>query len=140
MGRYVKNTELHAGGYAIRVPYSPSAAGPTNPVDGLVRYNETSNKIQYYSLGAWRTFAAEGVVQLTKDTFTGNGTDRDFGPMSFSYNSGDEIRLLVFIGNVFQNPGVAFQVNGDSIRFTSTPGNAQPIVVLHGYGTTVTQN
>jgi hypothetical protein len=138
MGRHIKNRELHTGSYAIRMPHSPSAAGPDAPVDGLVRYNETINKLQYYSLGAWRTFSAEGGALITKDTFVGDGSIRDFGPMSFAYEPNRESQMLVFIGNVFQNPGVAFQVFNDFIRFTSTPGDQQPIIVLHGYSSTVT--
>lgn len=136
MGRHIKNRELRSGGYAIRMPHSPSAAGPSSPVDGLVRFNETNNKLEYYSLGAWRTFAIEGTTLITKDTFTGDGVLRDFGPLSFSYGVGEETSVLVFIGNVFQNPGVAYTIDVDIIKFTSTPGDQQPIVILHGYAST----
>ena len=138
MGRHIKNRELHSGGYAVRMPHSPGSVGPNSPVDGLVRFNETVNKLQYYSLGAWRTFAAEGAGLITKDSFTGDGAARDFGPMSFAYDADQETQVLVFIGNVFQNPGVAFQIFNDYIRFTSTPGDQQPIIILHGYASTVT--
>ncbi len=58
--------------------------------------------------------------------------------MSFSYNAGDELYMLVFIGNVFQNPGVAYTVLNDTITFTSTPDNMQPIVIIHGLGDNTT--
>lgn len=137
MGRMLKNTLLRSGSYAVRVPNSPSTIGPDAPVDGQVRYNVTLNKMQYYSIDRWVNFAGEGRVLIEKDTFTGNGVDRDFGPLLYNYNTGDELSVLVFIGNVFQNPGVAFQLFGNTIRFASPPNDLQPIVVLHGYGSTV---
>lgn len=137
MGRFIKNTELKTGSYSIRQPYAPASVGPNAPVNGLIRFNTTVNKMQYYSQGAWRNFAIEGKVELIKDTFVGNGSDRTFGPMTVSYMANEEIYLLVFIGNVFQNPGTAFTVLNDQITFTSTPGDQQPIIIFHGYGSTV---
>jgi hypothetical protein len=137
MGRYVKNRELKSGSYSVRAPFSPAAVGPNDPVNGLIRYNTTVKKMQYYTNYAWRNFATEGSVELYKDSFTGDGVTRTFGPMTLNYNPGDEIYLLVFIGNVFQNPGAAFTVLNDTITFTSTPNSGQPIVILHGYGSTV---
>lgn len=138
MGRFIKNTELKTGGYSIRPPYAPASVGPDGPVDGLFRYNTTNNKLQYYTNNTWYNIAIEGPTKLTKDSFIGNSVDRTFGPMSFSYNPGDELYILVFIGNVFQNPEVAYTVLNDTITFTSTPDNLQPIVVIHGFGNNTT--
>jgi hypothetical protein len=139
MGRHLKNTELKTGSYSIRMPYAPSAVGPEAPVDGLVKFNTTTNRMQFYSSNSWNNFSKEGFVQLFKDTFTGDGSTRQFGPLSATYAAqGDEMYVLVFIGNVFQNPGVAFQLSADQITFTGTPGEGQPIVILHGYGNTAT--
>lgn len=139
MGRHLKNTELKTGSYSIRMPYAPSAVGPEAPVDGLVKFNTTTNRMQFYSSNSWNNFSKEGFVQLFKDTFTGDGDARQFGPLSATYAAqGDEMYVLVFIGNVFQNPGVAFQLSADQITFTGTPGQGQPIVILHGYGNTAT--
>lgn len=137
MGRMLKNTLLRSGSYAVRVPNSPSAIGPNAPVNGQVRYNSTLNKMQYYSIDKWVNFAGEGKVLIEKDSFTGNGTDREFAPMSRSYVTGEELSVLVFIGNVFQNPGVAYELIGDKIRFVAPPNNGQPIIILHGYGSTI---
>lgn len=136
MGRYIKNTELKTGSYSIRTPFAPGSVGPNAPVNGLVRFNTTINKMQYYSQGAWRNFSIEGRVELFKDSFVGDGVNRTFGPMQQSYQPGEEIYMLVFIGNVFQNPGAAYTVLNDQITFTSTPSDLQPIIILHGYGST----
>jgi hypothetical protein len=69
---------------------------------------------------------------VEKDTFYGDGVKRVFGFMKYSYDSGDELLILVFVGNVFQNPGVAYYVDGQSIEFTSPPPDGHPIVILHG--------
>lgn len=138
MGRYLKNAEIKTGSYSIRPPYAPAAVGPDSPVNGLVRYNTTNGKMQYYTNDTWYNFAIEGPVKLIKDSFVGNGIDRTFGPLSFSYNPGDELYLLVHIGNVYQNPEVAYTILNDTITFTSTPDNVQPIVVVHGLGNNTT--
>ena len=138
MGRFIKNTELKTGSYSIRAPYASAAVGPNDPVNGLFRYNSTNNKLQYYTNNRWFNIAIEGPTKLTKDYFVGNGVDRTFGPLSFSYNPGDELFMLVFIGNVFQNPGVAYTVLNNTITFTSTPDNVQPIVIIHGFGDNTT--
>lgn len=136
MGRYVKNKELRSGSYSIRVPHAPGIVGPNSPVNGLIRYNDTTSKLQYFKDGAWRNIPFEGKIDLIKDTFVGDGENDIFGPMSVSYQPGEELYLFVFIGNVFQNPGVAYNVNGTNIEFTSTPNFGQPIVIIHGLGTT----
>ena len=136
MGRYIKNAELKSGSYSIRTPFAPAAVGPNAPVDGLVRFNTTINKMQYYSVGKWRNFAIEGQVELLKDTYMADGVARTFGPMTVSYAPNEEIYMLVFVGNVFQNPGVAYTVANNMITFTGTPGDQQPVVILHGYGST----
>jgi hypothetical protein len=137
MGRYLKNTELRSGSYSIRAPYGYSAIGHTSPVTGLFRLNGDTGKLEYYSGTAWRILAIEGASTIVKDTYTGDGSATQFGPMSVAYTAGQETQLLVFIGNVFQNPAVAFTVAGTNINFTSPPNNLQPVVVLHGYASTV---
>lgn len=137
MGRMLKNTLFRSGSYAARMPNSSSAYGPNAPVNGQVRYNSTLSKMQYYSGTKWVNFSGEGKVLIEKDTFTGDGATRDFSPLRYSYNIGDELYLLVFIGNVFQNPGVAYVVNGNTITFASPPNDQHTIVVLHGYGSTI---
>jgi hypothetical protein len=103
----------------------------------MFRLNADNKKLEVFSESAWRTFAIEGDVTITKDEFVGNAVDDEFGPMTKSYAAGEEAKMLVYIGNVFQNPGVAFTVDGDMITFTSTPNNLQTIVILHGYASTV---
>ena len=59
--------------------------------------------------------------------------------MTQSYAPGHEAEILVFIGNIFQNPGVAYTVNGYTITFTSVPDLGMKIVILHNFNSTKVQ-
>jgi hypothetical protein len=109
--------------------------GPDGPVVGLMRYNQTTSTPELYVDDEWRTFSvnAAGARVISKDTYSGDGITREFGPMKYSYKPGLEIMILVFVGNVFQNPGIAYTVDGNNISFTSTPPMGQYIVILHGF-------
>jgi hypothetical protein len=135
MGRFVKNKELKSGSYSTRLPMGSNAVGPNSPVDGLVRFNINRGEMELYVNRRWKTVKVllESEKDTAKDTFYGDGTTRTFGPMKFVYTTGQEIKILVFIGNVFQNPGVAYIVDDDNILFASAPPAGQIVVILHGF-------
>jgi hypothetical protein len=57
--------------------------------------------------------------------------------MSKTYTSGQEAQVLVFLNTVYQNPGVNYTFNGTTnIHFTSVPGAAAVILVLHNIAST----
>lgn len=114
------------------MPLGRSSTGPTEPVEGLFRYNETVDRPEAYYNSRWRSMQGNELNVPVKDVFLGDGSKTVFGNMSYSYPIGNEIYLLVFIHNVFQNPGVAFTVNNYEINFTSPPPKNHPIIVLHG--------
>lgn len=133
MGRYAKNRELRSASYSIRLPVGYNSLGPNDPVDGLIRYNATLEKLEVYLKNKWRPFTTGSVIEYPyKDTFYGDGVARSFGPMRFQYAAGNELFVFVYVGNVFQNPGVAYLIDGYTITFSSTPPLGQPIVILHG--------
>ena len=134
MGRYIKNREIKTGSYAIRLPMGSNSVGPDQPVDGLIRFNKNSRQTEYYAENRWQQIQSAGADsrKVSKDTFYGDGQMRFFSPMRYLYNPGEEIYILVFVGNVFQNPGVAYKVENDVIEFTSPPPDGHPIVILHG--------
>jgi hypothetical protein len=138
MGRFVKNTRLQNGGSGVILPYGATSLRPTSPISGDIRYNTDTGAIEVYYNSVWNKLTREGYVDMIKDEFTGDSTTTVFGPMSFSVPAGKEARILVYIGNVFQNPSVAFTCNGTtSISFTSPPPLGQTIVILHGYASTI---
>lgn len=132
MGRFIKNRELTSGSYSIRLPIGSNTIGPNAPVEGLIRYNYNRYRPEYFALEKWRGISSNEIDVPIKDTFYGNGAQTVFGPMAYPYPIGNEIFLLVFIHNVFQNPGIAFTVNNYQIIFSSPPPNTHPIVILHG--------
>lgn len=136
MGRFVKNTAIKTGSNAVKMPSSTTEYGPQYPVDGQLRFNEGSDVLQYYANEQWNTLGVTGRVQIVKDTFVGDDYTTTFGPMTVSHTAGDEVEILVFINNIFQDPNVAFTVDGTDITFTSPPPLNAVIVILHNFNST----
>lgn len=135
MGRYLKNTHIPSAGYGAVLPYGPTSLRPAFPVNGEMRFNSSTNKVEVYYQNVWNSIAKVGQVTITKDTFTGDSVTTNF-TMTTSYTAGQENRIIAVVGNVFQNPGVAFTVSGFTISFTSPPPFGQTIIVLHGFAST----
>jgi hypothetical protein len=145
MGRFAKNRELKDQGYAIRVPVGSSAVRSGSPVNGLIRYNSDTSKFEFYFNNNWYNLAKEGTVTIVKDS-QGSGSNLGAADgvtstftMSYTYSSGQEAQVLVYVGNIFQNPGVAYTFNGTTtITFTSPPPLGQTIIILHNFPSTTT--
>lgn len=135
MGRHLKNRQLETASYSVRMPIGSGVLAPDSPVDGLYRYNSQTGDVEVYIDDNWRTLVVQmnNVKETAKDTFVGDGSSRIFGPLRYTYQAGQELLVLVFVGNVFQNPGVAYLLDGDQIEFTSAPPSGHTIIVLHGY-------
>jgi len=118
---------------ALGMPVGITAQQPSSPFEGMFRYNSDNDKFEYYANGSWKIVRAEGTATITKDTFTGDGSTTNFGPMSFTV--ADENTILVYIQNVWQEGGVNYTVSGTTISFTSSPPLNHKIVVLHGFDT-----
>jgi hypothetical protein len=138
MGRYLKNTQIDSGSYAIQVPVGSSSVGPDSPVDGQMRFNSTNSKIEFYYGSKWNQVAKIGSVQLVVDTFVGDGLTQVFTPMSQSES--DPTAIAVFIGGVYQQPTQNYTVSGTAITFTSPPPapgvNPNQIVIIHNLNST----
>ncbi len=138
MGRYLKNTQLLGGSYAIQLPIGSNSIGPDQPVDGQFRYNSSSNRIEFFIAGSWKQVAKIGSVNIAVDEFTGDAVQTVF---SMSQSESDANAVLVEIGGVYQQPNVNYTVNGTtSITFTSPPPapgvNPNKIVVVHNLNST----
>lgn len=137
MGHMLKNTKFKTGSYALGLPVGTSSIGPLPAVVGQTRWNTTTNRMEYYTGSVWYAVAHEGNVSIVKDSFTGDGINSVFGPMTYTYTAGQEPQVIAVVNNVIQNPGVGFTFFGNSsIRFTSVPGNTNPIYILHNYSST----
>jgi hypothetical protein len=141
MGRHLKNKELTSPGYSLALTGGPDSLRPTSPIDGQIRYNTEDANIEVYYDNVWNALARIGPVTVVKDTFVGDGVTSEF-TMSRTYISGQETRVVAVVGNIFQNPGVAFVFTGvlgspnATIAFASPPPFGQTIIVLHGYAST----
>lgn len=133
--RSLKNPVLPTASYSVVMPYGTTALRPTSPIEGQFRYNTDTDKVEVYYSANWNSLSKVGEVVITKDTFTGDSAQTVF-TMSESYTAGNEAKVICVVGNVFQNPGVAFQVNATQLTFTSAPPFGQTIIVLHGYAST----
>ena len=66
-----------------------------------------------------------------RDNFTGDGSATDF---TLSRNATSVNDIEVFVGNVRQQPAVAYTVSGSTLAFTGTPANGEVIYVIHQAG------
>ena len=68
----------------------------------------------------------------TKDRFSGNNSDTSF---TMSQRAPDANSIEVFVGNVRQEPNVAYTTNGTTLTFTGTPPTGtNNIYVVHKQG------
>ena len=145
MGRFAKNTVFDSGNYALGLAatsssFRPNVAGFTSQT--ALRYSTTSDKLEYYSHtgNVYQTVAnvGSGSARVTKDSFTGNSLNTEYGPMSFSYDAGYEANVLVHVGSVYQIPGTNYTFYGNTvIHFTSAPSNSSAITLIHGLNSTI---
>ena len=64
MGRYLKNTQLEGGSYAIQIPLGSNSIGPDVPVDGQLRFNQSNTRVELFYNGAWNQVAKIGTVDI----------------------------------------------------------------------------
>lgn len=138
MARLLKNPDLAPGSLAARLPVSTSAQGDA-PVDGLIRFNITNSKVEFYYNSQWNQIAKIGKVALTVDEFTGDNSTVNF-TMSQSELAPEDI--LVTISGVYQAPTNNYTVSGTTLTFVSAPpavdssGNPNKIIVVHNLNST----
>ena len=137
MGRYVKNIQpTQSAAVAVGIPKGDTAARSASPSAGDLRFNTDANKLEVFDGAAFLTVAAEGTTSITQDSFTGDGSTLAF-TMSTNVTGNEGQRIIVAVGNVFQNPASAYTVSGTTLTFTSPPGGSETITVIHGLDSTV---
>lgn len=138
MGRYLKNTQLEGGSYSVQLPMGSNSVGPDSPVNGLIRFNQSNFKIEFYYNNTWNQVAKIGSVALVVSSFVGDGVTQVFGPMSKSET--DPNAIAVFVGGVYQRPTDNYTVSGTTITFTSAPPapgiSPNEITIIHNLNST----
>lgn len=138
MGRYLKNTQLEGGSYAIQLPLGSNSVGPDVPQNGQIRFNTSNNRVELFYNGVFNQIAKIGTVAIVVDEFTGDGVTTQF---VMSQAESSESAVLVSIGGVYQQPTTNYTVDGTTtITFTSPPPapgvNPNKIVVVHNLNST----
>jgi hypothetical protein len=139
MARFLKNPDLANGAQAARLPIVPSSAYGDVPTNGIIRFNQASNRIEFYYNGAWSQVAKIGTVQIVTDSFAGDGTTTTF---TMSQVESDPTAVAVFVGGVYQQPTTNYSVNGTTtITFVSPPPlytgtSPTAIIVIHNINST----
>jgi hypothetical protein len=138
MGRYLKNTQLEGGSYAVQLPLGSTSVGPDVPVDGQIRFNLSNTKVELFYNGVWNQIAKVGTVSIVVDEFTGDGITTTF---TMSQAESSSSAILVSIGGVYQQPVTNYTIDGSTtITFTSPPPapgvNPNKIVVVHNLNST----
>lgn len=137
MARFLKNTQLKGGSYALQLPLGYNSVGPDVPVDGQMRFNLSNTKVELFYNGVWNQVAKVGTVSIVVDEFTGDGIATNF---TMSQSETSDNAVLVSIGGVYQQPTTAYTVSGTTITFTSPPPapgvNPNKIVVVHNLNST----
>lgn len=140
MAGFVKNKGSFDGGNTIKqddigatgTPAGGTADRPSDPDTGDIRFNTDEGKLEVYNGTQFQQLSTTGVVTVTQDSFTGDGSTLAF-TMSTSVESDQTQRIVVAVGNVYQNPASAYTLSGTTITFTSPPGDSETITVIHGY-------
>lgn len=98
---------------AMLVPSGTTAQRPTG-VAGYVRYNQTTNIVEYYNGSAWIPVT----TTVSDQSFSGDGASTTFNLSNTTNAAG----ILVSINGVVQNPNT-YTVNGPGtqITFAETP-------------------
>jgi hypothetical protein len=117
MGKLLKNPDIAPGTLGVRLPVVTSALSDA-PVDGIIRFNVTNSKVEFYYGGSWNQIAKIGTVSITVDDLVGDGTTTGF---TMSQTESDATNVVVTIGGVYQLPGTNYTVSGTGITFTSPP-------------------
>jgi hypothetical protein len=138
MARFLKNPQLAPGASGAVLPIVPSSAYGDAPVSGLIRFNQATNRIEFYYNNAWSQVAKIGSVQISVDQVgVGDGTTSTF---TMSQSESDPTAIAVFVGGVYQTATTHYTVSGTQINFQAAPplGSITPtqIVVIHNINST----
>ena len=125
------------GATSMIIPVGPSAARPSsqggNDVAGMIRFNSTTNVLEYYDGSAWQV-AGSSFTVISDRQFSGNsvgsfgnvdGTNTTFTIQSNATTAG----TFVSINGVVQFPVLAYSISGSTLTFTEPPAPGDVIDV-----------
>ena len=118
MARFLKNPDIAQGTLGVRLPIGSNTLSDA-PVTGLIRFNSSNNRIEFYYNNEWNQVAKIGTVALVVDDIAPDGIAQTF---IMSQAESNVNSIAVFIGGVYQQPTTNYTLAGTTtITFTSTP-------------------
>lgn len=135
MGRSVKYPKIDRTykSTGVVIPNGTTAQRPSTATNGTFRYNTDTAKFELYQNGGWINPTSRGKVSIVKDTFTGDGSTLAY---TLSQTPANANAIQVFVGNVHQNPSVAYTVSTSTLSFVVAPPLSQVIEVYHNFDST----
>ena len=101
-----------------------TAQRPGSAVAGMMRWNSSVSKLEYFDGSEWKFMTAEFTV-ISADSFSGDGSTVAF---TIS-NSATTAQAVVSINGVVQIPTTAYGVSGTTLTFTEAPASGDVIDV-----------
>jgi hypothetical protein len=102
--------------------------------DGTIRYNIDTNSLEALIAGVWEVVRAPGATTITKQTLgPGNGVDVNFGPLTLTPSSADNI--IVLVENVMQISTTNYTLTSSNtvITFTSPVPPGKFVTIYFGF-------
>jgi len=109
---------------SMMLPVGPTGDRPTTGVAGMLRYNSTTNIIEFYNGTDWQSAQGSFTVIAT-ESFNGDDSTTAF-TLSSSQTTAS---CIVSINGIVQLPTSAYGVSGTTLTFTEAPATGDVIEV-----------
>jgi hypothetical protein len=124
-------------GTTVQRPQTSGVRYPGNAsefADGTIRYNLDTNSLEALIAGVWEVVRAPGATTITKQTLgPGNDVDVNFGPLTLTPSSADNI--IVLVENVMQISTTNYTLTSSNtvITFTSPVPSGKYVTIYFGF-------
>jgi len=134
--------------HSLLLPKGTSGQTPSSPVNGMIRYNETTNELEAYQASSWRALQfKESSKIVQQDLGAIDGYSYFYGPLNAAYNptnvssNNDNFggqNVLVFVENVFQISGTNYTVTQNPTAGVALTADANAGATILTFSSTVT--
>lgn len=108
----------------ILLPSGNIAQRPGNAVAGTIRYNSSTDNVEYYDGNVWAPVGTSYASITTQVLYGDNSTDVFVLDQTATNNS-----VIVVNNGVVQQPGIAYDITGNVITFAEPPALADTVTV-----------
>ena len=109
---------------ALVLPAGTNAQRPSSPLDGMLRFNQDTDKVEVYDGTDWVSVGSSAGA-ISTQSFSGDDTTTAFTLNS----SADSATVMVTLNGVVQEPTQAYSVSGTTLTFTGAPATGDRIEV-----------